>query len=213
MSLDDIKLQWQQLEDWKKLIITLFFSGVLAFLGYKFYLEQILEEKSKVEGEVSKLKNELAFLNRYENPILMKKLEGQIEKLKKQIDEENKKLKLLEKKLPTKPEKERIVAEIYSLADQTNLILNSIRINNPRRVYAILSNNSVRFSTSKQKGAIPLYKLPISTSITGTYYSLLAFFYKLAEEPRIYTVDKVSVRYKGSLLDIDLQLSSYYSGG
>ena len=64
MNFEELKLQWFALENWKKFIIVLFFTGIIIYLIYMFKLEPILSEKEKLSKEVSQLKSQVSYLKR-----------------------------------------------------------------------------------------------------------------------------------------------------
>lgn len=211
MDFEELKEQWEELENWKKLLITIFFSGVIIYIGYMFFLKAKLTQKEILEREVNKLQSDINYLKKYTKAENVKKLNEKIKSIQTKISQKEKELK---KYIPNKPFTEKILIRVSKIADKSGIELESFSIKEKGIVYAVYKKdiNRVIFKDkpSKKETGIKLNKLGFELKSTGSIESLYKFLKNLINTKRIVILDKVNIsKIKGNLV-FNIKFSSYY---
>ena len=136
MNFDDLKQQWQDLEEWKKLLIVIVFSGVFVYIIYIFKIEPTLQEKAVLQNEVQDLKNKVSYLKKRFNKQQIKKLEEQIRDIDKKMKEKQIELNKLKTIIPDKANLDKFLSIVTSNIQESNLILDKFSVKKEESVIA-----------------------------------------------------------------------------
>jgi len=214
VDFEEIKEQWEELEVWKKVLITLFFSGVIVYIGYMFLIEPKLIQKATLEKEVKKLQNDINYLKKFATKEKLQKLNEKISSIKEQISKKEKELEVYKKYIPERAYTEKLLIYVSKISDKAGINLESFSVKGKNVVYAVYKKdlNRVVFKKKLSKGesGIKLNKMTFETKASGSIKSLYKFLNYLTKTKRIIIVDKVNIsKSKGNLL-FDIVFSSYY---
>ena len=214
MDLEELKEQWEELENWKKLLIAIFFSGIIIYVGYVFFLEAKLAQMENLEREVSKLQSDTNYLKKYAKAEKLKKLNEKIKSIQAKISQKEKELKKYKKYIPDRPFTEKILVRVSKIADKSGIELESFSIKEKSIVYAVYRKdiNRVIFKDklSKKETGVKLNKLSFEIKSTGSMESFYKFLRNLINTKRIVILDRVNIaKIKGNLV-FNIKFSSYY---
>jgi Tfp pilus assembly protein PilO len=135
LNLDDLKLQWQALEGWKKLAVIIIFTGAIIYLIYMFKLEPLMVEKEKLGQDVQQLKNEISFLKKHAVPQKIIEIQKKIEQINNEIKSKQLELENLKTIIPDKAEIDKILNFVTYNVSASNLILNKFNVSKEETVY------------------------------------------------------------------------------
>jgi Tfp pilus assembly protein PilO len=214
VELEELKEQWEELETWKKFLITIFFSGIIVYIVYTFLLEEKISQVENLEGEVSKLRSDITYLKKYAKPEKLKKLNEKIISIQEKISQKEKELEKYKKYIPEKPFADKILIRVSQIANKAGIDLESFSIKEKKVVYAVYRKdlNRVIFknSISNNETGIRLNKLSFEMKSAGTMKSLYSFLKKLTNTKRILILDKVDISKGKENLIFNIKFSSYY---
>lgn len=214
MDFEEIKEQWEELENWKKLLVVVFFSGIIIYIGYTFLIEEKLSKVKILESEISKLEKDINYLKRYATEEKIKKLNEKIKSIQTQISQKEKELNLYKKYIPDKPFTEKILVDISKIASKSGMQLESFDIKGKNIVYAIYKKdiNRVIFKNnlSNNENGVKLNRVNFEIKSSGSIKSLYRFIKFLARTKRIILLDEISIKKIKGNLAFDIKFSSYY---
>jgi type IV pilus assembly protein PilO len=141
--------------------------AVLIFaLAFFFYFKPRQEELGTLRAERIKVEDEVRVLKQKEREL--KKIEAELVTL-------NAQLKSLESIIPLRKETADILKQIQALAYDSRLEL-------------------IRYAPQREVQRDFYSELPIPIEITGSYHNLGGFFDRLSRFPRLFTVERFSIR-------------------
>lgn len=214
MDFEELKEQWEELETGKKVLITVFFSGIFVYIIYMFILEPKISQRDNLIQEVENLKREISYLKGYRKTNKLKKLNYQIKSIQGKISQKAKELEKYKKFIPKKPLTDNILISISKMASLAGLSLEKFSIKNKSIVYAVYKKdlNRVVFKNNLPNGnnGIRLSKITFEVNSTGSMKSLYDFVKYLSSSKRLLIVDNINIsKIKGNLT-FDIVFSSYY---
>jgi len=135
MDLEILKAQWEDLEDWKKLIIVLFISAILGYLVYMFILSGKIDEKKRLESELESKMIEFEVIKKNASPERRAELIQELESEK--IETEHLKRKLEEVKAKFKPRDDinRTISFLTAVANKNGVVIENIKVISTEDVY------------------------------------------------------------------------------
>jgi len=170
MDFEILKAQWEDLADWKKLLIVLAISGVLAYLVYLLILTDKIKEKKRLEEELSKKNTELEIIMKNASPQKRAELMAELERQKLETEQLERKLAEVRAKFKPRDDIKRTINFITSIANKQGVIIENINIlaqedvylqYNPAldRVEAVVKNTSSNQPLEKVKNRLAPRKI------------------------------------------------------
>ncbi|RMA96104.1 hypothetical protein [Hydrogenothermus marinus] len=223
MNLEDLKAQWQELENWKKILIVVILTGGILYLIYSFKIEPLTTEKQKLEEEISGLKNQIELLKKRFNKNQIAKLEKKLKEINKEKKEKEEEIKKLKQIIPDKPDLGNTLKTITSNIENTNL--NLIELNKkPEKTVLIVydekadrvdfkqlrKNNRERLKNSK---GILLGELNFEIKLEGNIKDLKRYINNLYNSKRLISIKSLTIDIKEKGTQFKLIVSSYYIRG
>ncbi|ACN98201.1 hypothetical protein SULAZ_0675 [Sulfurihydrogenibium azorense Az-Fu1] len=222
----DIKQQWEMTPKWQKIFLILVIFGAIAYLIFISFISQKLEEYSNLQQEVETLESNLNTLKAIANPQKEKVLKLKIKNIKNEIDENNGKLEVLSKIIPSDPKIEEILKIITNYALSSGLIINGFKVEKEEDVYLFYDKESDTLKTipknqEKEKNkestnqipkeALNVKKIYLSSSFSGGIDQLKNLLNYLSKSERLIIVESLSIKKESSkLLNFNLSYVIYY---
>lgn len=223
MNLEDLKAQWQELENWKKILIVVILTGGILYLIYSFKIEPLTSEKQKLQEEVYGLKNQVELLKRRFNKNQIAKLEKKLKEINKEKKEKEEEIERLKQIIPDKPDLGSALQTITSNIENTNL--NLIELNKkPEKTVLIVydekadrvdfkqlrKNNRERLKNIK---GILLGELNFEIKLEGNIKDLKRYINNLYNSKRLISIKSLTIDSKEKGTQFKLVVSSYYIRG
>ncbi len=214
MNFEELKEQWEELETWKKLLITLFFSGIIIYIGYMFLLEPKINQKKSLENEVSKLQKDVNYLKKYATQEKLNMLNNQIKSIREKISQKEQELESYKKYIPNKPFTEQVLVRVSKISERSNLDLETFSVRERKTIYAVYKKdlNRVIFKDKLNKGetGVKLSRVSFEVKSKGSMKNLYKFIKFLTDTKRIIIVDRVDISKGKGNLSFNIKFSSYY---
>jgi len=166
-----------------KIIAWVLVIGVVVFLGYYFHLNDMLDERTRVEAK------EVALKQQYEAKAFKA---ANLNVYRKQMEEMEKSFGALVKQLPSDTEVPGLLEDITHTGLGSGLEIDSIKL-------------------QAERSAEFYVELPIEIQVRGGYHDLGSFVSGVASLPRIVTLHDFAIKpaKEGSLLAMTITAKTY----
>ena len=124
-----MKAQWEELEEWKKLLIVILLSLGIAYLIYMFILSPKMEELDKLKKEREQLNNELTMIKRNATEEKRRELEKKLTDIRKENAVLKAKLEEVKEKFKPRDNIQNTLVFISNVVKKNRLILDSFTVN------------------------------------------------------------------------------------
>ncbi len=225
LNLEELKLQWEALENWKKVLILLGFSIGLVYLIYIFKLQDILAQKAKLENDIQNLSREIKILKRTTRPEKMIQIKNQISKLKSEINQREKELNNLKNIIPQEANIDNLLQFIAENVYKSNLSLDKFKVVKTEKVYVSYNPSTKKLQirpakkrnshTEKRKknNEITLYRLIINVKLSGSPKNLVKYVKNISQSKQFLMIDDIDLQKTSTGIKTDMNLSTFYSKG
>ena len=130
-----MKAQWEELEEWKKLLIVILLALGIAYLVYMFILSPKMEELDKLKKEREQLNNELTMIKQNATEEKRKELENKLTNIRKENAILKAKLEEVKDKFKPRDNIQNTLVFISDVVKRNGLILNSFTVNSVDDLY------------------------------------------------------------------------------
>lgn len=182
-NLDDLK----KLSPAKKALIVLVFCLLLGYLYYMYFLQDIITRQIETQNRLTEMQSQIA---------VKEKAAAQIGRYKKEVAQLNADFTIALMKLPNQREIAGLLASVVDAGRGAGV---QFLLFEPARPVPVAAPVKPAQAKPGGKGAQPeeppkFYEdIPIKVKISGSYHNTLAFFSKVAQLPRIVTVEDIII--------------------
>jgi len=144
MDFEILKAQWEELEDWKKLLIVLLISGILAYLVYFFILSEKIKEKERLQNELKQKEAEFEVIKRNASPERKTQLLQELEKEKAETEELKQKLEEVRARFKPRDDIKRTINFVTRIAKKNGVVIENINVLSTEDIYLRYNPNTDR---------------------------------------------------------------------
>ncbi len=215
MDMENIKGQWAELPEWKKLLVVVLVSIAVGYLFYTFIISEKIIERDSLKREVQNLQREVTRLKRASDPRIKKRLTKKLKELEQEISMLNQKMEYLSKIIPESENPQLLLKFLSEGVKNSGLILDKFEISKPENASISFKNDKLvikktKKSTRAKKDEISLKRVTISLDLYGDLSSLYNFIKFVGKSKRYIRIDNVRINKSEAGLKARVQLSTFY---
>ncbi len=213
--MENIKEQWAELPEWKKLLVVGLVSLAIGYLFYAFVISEKIIERDKLNREVQNLQREVERLKRASDPRIKKRLTRKLKELEQEISMLNQKMEYLSRIIPESENPQLLLKFLSEGVKKSGLILDKFEISKPENALISYKDNKLVIKKTKKnsktrKDEISLKRVTINLNLYGDLTSLYNFIKFVGKSKRYIRIDNVRLKKSESGLRIGVQLSTFY---
>ncbi len=171
--MENIKTQWDELSEWKKLLVVSLISLAVGYIIYTFIISDKIIERDSLNREVQNLQREVLRLKRASDPRIKKRLTRKLKELEQEINMLNQKMEYLSRIIPESENPQLLLKFLAEGVKKSGLILDKFEISRPENASISYKNNKLVIKKKKNSSKYfyhpPSYQPPFKITKINLY--------------------------------------------